>query len=141
MQKFSTSAIAAGLAGIMAVTAPMPAYAQSVSIQFGAQQDRYISTYCDRHPRDPDCWDWRDNRQHWGRSHYQNFYRSHQTDMGGAMIAGIFGLAAGAIISGAANSGRISSNHVDACYDRYRSYDARSDTFLGYDGLRHRCRL
>ena len=32
-------------------------------------------------------------------------------------------------------------SHVDACYARYRSYDARSDTFIGYDGRAHRCRL
>jgi hypothetical protein len=30
--------------------------------------------------------------------------------------------------------------HIDWCLNRYRSYDPRSDTFLGYDGLRHRCR-
>jgi hypothetical protein len=32
------------------------------------------------------------------------------------------------------------SRHVRWCYDRYRSYDARSNSFLGYDGDRHRCR-
>lgn len=36
---------------------------------------------------------------------------------------------------GAANS------HVAACSARYRSYDPRSDTFLGYDGYRHACTL
>lgn len=30
--------------------------------------------------------------------------------------------------------------HVRWCYNRYRSYDSRTDTFLGYDGYRHRCR-
>lgn len=29
--------------------------------------------------------------------------------------------------------------HVDYCLSRYRSYDPRSDTYLGYDGYRHRC--
>lgn len=32
-------------------------------------------------------------------------------------------------------------NHVDACFARYRSYDARSDTYVGYDGNAHRCNL
>lgn len=32
------------------------------------------------------------------------------------------------------------SRHVRWCYSRYRSYDARSNTFMGYDGYRHRCR-
>ena len=31
------------------------------------------------------------------------------------------------------------SDHVDWCLDHYRSYDPRSDTYLGYDGYRHRC--
>ena len=31
------------------------------------------------------------------------------------------------------------SGHVQWCYDRYRSYDAASDSYMGYDGLRHRC--
>jgi hypothetical protein len=31
------------------------------------------------------------------------------------------------------------STHVAWCMERYRSYDPASDSFLGYDGLRHRC--
>ena len=31
------------------------------------------------------------------------------------------------------------SAHVEWCYDRYRSSDARTDTFMGYDGRRHYC--
>ncbi|MGF7161964.1 hypothetical protein FHS85_003607 [Rhodoligotrophos appendicifer] len=30
-------------------------------------------------------------------------------------------------------------NHVQYCMNRYRSYDPRTDTYLGYDGYRHRC--
>ena len=30
--------------------------------------------------------------------------------------------------------------HVQWCLSRYRSYDPRTDTYLGYDGYRHRCR-
>jgi hypothetical protein len=33
-----------------------------------------------------------------------------------------------------------SSAHVEWCFDRYRSYNARSDTFTGYDGVVRRCR-
>jgi hypothetical protein len=32
------------------------------------------------------------------------------------------------------------SAHADWCLNRFRSYDPRSDTYLGYDGFRHRCR-
>jgi hypothetical protein len=32
-------------------------------------------------------------------------------------------------------------DHVARCEAHYRSYDASSDTYLGYDGDYHRCRL
>ncbi|MBO0904378.1 BA14K family protein [Jiella sonneratiae] len=32
-------------------------------------------------------------------------------------------------------------DHVQVCLEHYRSYEPRSDTFLGYDGYRHRCNL
>ena len=31
--------------------------------------------------------------------------------------------------------------HVRRCFDRYSSYDPDSDTYVGYDGYRHYCRL
>ncbi|MCB8839636.1 BA14K family protein [Aurantimonas sp. VKM B-3413] len=34
----------------------------------------------------------------------------------------------------------VSAEHVAACARHYKSYDARTDTFLGYDGRRHYCR-
>ena len=32
-------------------------------------------------------------------------------------------------------------HHVDRCYERYRTYDDRTDTYIGYDGFEHRCTL
>ncbi len=32
-------------------------------------------------------------------------------------------------------------DHVEACLARYRSYDPRTDTFVGNDGYRRRCQL
>lgn len=29
--------------------------------------------------------------------------------------------------------------HVQYCFNRYRSYDPRTNTFMGYDGYRHEC--
>lgn len=85
-----------------------------------------------------------------------------------ALAAGAIGLGVGTIIGGALaapryyNDGYIVNegpvyqprryyrpapvyrggySHVDACYARYRSYDPRSDTYIGYDGRAHRCRL
>jgi hypothetical protein len=31
------------------------------------------------------------------------------------------------------------NGHVEYCLNRYRSYDPGTNTFLGYDGLRHEC--
>ena len=31
------------------------------------------------------------------------------------------------------------ADHVEWCLNRYRSYDPRSNTYMGYDGRRHRC--
>ena len=31
------------------------------------------------------------------------------------------------------------NSHVQWCLNNYRSYDPNSDTFMGYDGYRHRC--
>jgi hypothetical protein len=39
-----------------------------------------------------------------------------------------------------APSYRYSNNHVRWCLNRYRSYNPRTDMFLGYDGRYHRCR-
>jgi hypothetical protein len=33
----------------------------------------------------------------------------------------------------------VGGSHVRWCMNRYRSYDPRSNTFMGYDGDRHRC--
>jgi hypothetical protein len=31
------------------------------------------------------------------------------------------------------------AEHYEYCFDRYRSYDMETNSFLGYDGLRHPC--
>lgn len=84
--------------------------------------------------------------------HHGHHYRHHGD--GGAVAAGIFGLAAGAIIAGAMaqeNSPRARSgsrligrvgdrNHVAFCARKYRSYDADSNTFIARDGTLRQCR-
>jgi hypothetical protein len=76
--------------------------------------------------------------RHRGRRHWRHrYYRHHHHDNeAGAVAAGaIFGLAAGAILGSAAAN----SNAVAYCSQRFRSYDPRSGTYLGYDGYRHPC--
>jgi len=70
--------------------------------------------------------------------------------VGAAVGAGVAGLAAGAILGGAIASsqaqaapvvvqGGADPEAVAACARRFRSYDARSGTYLGNDGARHPC--
>ena len=33
----------------------------------------------------------------------------------------------------------VDGGHVEWCLNRYRSYNPRTNTFMGYDGYRHRC--
>jgi hypothetical protein len=75
----------------------------------------------------------------WYHHHYHGGYWG---GPGPAIGAGILGFAAGAAIAGAAANARAADDdHIQACLDAYRSYDPRTDTYLGYDGYRHRCML
>ena len=146
MNTLISSISVAALIGIGAGTAPANA-AMWMGNHSYLQQDQFIGTFCDRHPAADRCNDWRSNHMHWNKSQYQSFYRFHRhdSDFGGNLALGLFGFTAGAIIAGAitSNSGDnyYGSDHVTACENAYRSYSVRSDTFLGYDGMRHRCRL
>lgn len=146
MKKFVATAVA------LAATAAtmMPSQAQVVTLNYG-ERVRVVETYCDRNPRDPDCFGYRDGR--WSRNQYNRFYDNRRSDLD-TVAAGLFGLTLGAIVGGAiANSNnnrnqdvlvgpaRGSNVNVAACQARYRSYDVRTNTFLGYDGVRHPCNL
>lgn len=97
--------------------------------------------------------------RHHGRHHYHD--RSNGADLA---AAGILGLAAGALVVGLASqpepvyrrpvrvyrdtayvddyAGGLepwSAEWYDYCSDRYRSFNPRSGTFVGYDGAEHFC--
>lgn len=73
-------------------------------------------------------------------------------DSAGIALAGVVGLAAGAI-AGAAIAGSNNTVVVDTPYEpysaewyrqcslKYRSFRASDGTYLGYDGVRHTCRI
>lgn len=136
------------LTATIAVASIVPAQAQNVTLSFG-QRQQVIQTYCDRYPNDYDCRGYYGGN--WRQRDYDRFYNNRRHDLD-PIATGIFGLAFGAILGGALSNGNANSrgdrvvgraydSHVDACYARYRSYDERTDTFLGYDGIRHRCNL
>jgi hypothetical protein len=141
MKKLASAILASGLAGIMMI--PAPASAASVKVNMG-QQQRYVSERCIEHPNWRGCDDWRRNHNRWSSNDYRNWYRWNQPNLGN-VAAGIFGFAVGAAIVGSMNRNvdRYSGfdSHVAACEARYRSYNAETDMFLGYDGRYHRCNL
>jgi hypothetical protein len=77
---------------------------------------------------------------------WRRHHRHHHGYYGGAALGGF---AAGAILGGALAAQRpyyyapgpvYGRGDADAyCFSRFKSYDPRSGTYLGYDGLRHPC--
>jgi hypothetical protein len=151
MNKLVSLASAIALTGMTALSSITPTYAQSVTFSVG-ERYRVIETYCDRNPWDRDCNDF--YRGGWNDRDYYRFYNSRRSSID-SIATGIlgftFGAALGSIIANGNNNrrggdvvvGRAGGydSHVQACYSRYRSYDERTDTFMGYDGIRKRCRL
>lgn len=140
MKKIISTVSAAALLGLTSLSGVVPAAAAGPMHPRYQQQDRYIGNFCARNPNAGQCSDWRTNHRRWGNDQYQSFYRYHRNDRGfdNGLAAGLFGFAIGATVTGALGN---TSDHVRACQNRYRSYSARTDTFLGYDGSRHLCRL
>ena len=154
MKKIINGVLATALAGSFAISSALPAQAQSFSFSIGTtnQRDRVIERYCDSHRWDRDCRSYRSGG--WRDRDYNRFYSSRRGNLD-SIASGLFGFTFGAILGSAiansANSGsgnnvvirndRAWDAHVDRCETRFRSYDVASDTYLGYDGIRHPCRL
>lgn len=85
-------------------------------------------------------------RPYYGRPYYRGYYRPYygyyDYDPGAAIAAGIVGLAAGAITSSAMAPPprRRSASWIAYCSRKYKSFNPRTGTYLGYDGRRHICR-
>lgn len=75
---------------------------------------------------------------------HRGYHHNHHHGRGGAVLGGF---AAGAILGGVLASqprygygpGYVNSDAVRYCMSRFKSYDPRSGTYLGYDGYRHAC--
>ena len=105
-----------------------------------------MSQQCIAHPNWKGCDDWKSNRKHWGKNDYRQWYLWNRPNVGN-VAAGLFGFAVGAAIFNGLHQSQSSrydssyDDHVDACEDAYRSYNAETDMYLGYDGRHHRCTL
>ncbi|MDC9822438.1 BA14K family protein [Devosia sp. ZB163] len=132
MRKLALAAVAAAVLGLMATS--MPAQAQG-RLGYGYS------------PGMGNRWDggWNNRRynNYWNGNRYMNRwgYRPYGWGIG----AGAVGLGVGAAIANDRyynnNMVVIDDNHVAACEAKYRSYNAQTDMFLGYDGQYHRCNL
>jgi hypothetical protein len=140
MRKLVAGVISAALIGVTALSSAAPAQAQ----YRGHDRDFYVTQWCDAHRGAPDCRDW-GRGHHWSSDQYHNFYGSHRSAFPAA-VGGLFGFALGAAAASAANNNRTvvvtnDSSHIRACERAYRSYDVRTDSYMGFDGDRHRCTL
>ena len=89
-----------------------------------------------------------DNRHYSGKRHYsrhRNYSRHrhyHRGNDGFPLALGIIGLAVGAAVANSYSTPRYyGGSNTDYCARKYRSWDPRSRTYLGYDGRRHACRI
>lgn len=70
--------------------------------------------------------------------------RKDKDDLKAGIAAGVIGLAIGAIIAGAAKDAEQKRNArqdwIARCSARFRTFDARTGTYVGNDGRLYRCR-
>ena len=154
MRKMLMALAATAALGTAALTAPASASeAQSTAVnrlvaavQSGDVKSDYVQyrrRYVDRRYGDRRYYGGR--RYYGDRRYYGGRYGYYRRDRGNALAAGALGLATGAIIGGAlaqsqAQAAPVYGSNTHAyCAQRFKSYDPRSGTYLGYDGLRHPC--
>jgi hypothetical protein len=81
-------------------------------------------------------------RHHHGHGHNHHGHHGH----GDAIAAGVFGLAAGALIAGALAQPRpqpraaYAPDWVAYCSAKFKTYDPATNLYVGYDGYYHECR-
>jgi hypothetical protein len=71
-----------------------------------------------------------------GRRHRDNHHRHFHN---GLWFALPFWVGAAALSADRYDDDDYGNAQVEYCLSRYRSYDVETNTFLGYDGLRHEC--
>ena len=118
-----------------------------------AERNRYIEKYYQRNGHDRDYRRWERNRGRWSDRDYRRWYQSrrhdHDDDNNKAIIAGLFGLAAGAMLGGALSQQQQQPapsygtpaypRDSNYCASRFRSYNPQTGTYRGYDGRDHPC--
>lgn len=130
--RFFRTISAAILAGATAIASLQPAAAAPMMMNRGiGQSPAGVETVQYRGWHRGPGW------HHHGGWHHRHGWRHGYYGNGAASLGG---LAAGAIIGGAIANSQARASDADAyCSQRYKSYDPRSGTYLGYDGGQHPC--
>lgn len=146
MSKFAFSGVAAGLiGGAMLLSGVAPASAATLpSPGFAAPGETAVVEQVARRDRDRSRYDRNRHglRFSYVRPGYSHFYGGYYYSMpwwiGPSISLGLSVPSYGYGYGQGYGQG-YGGGHVEWCLNRYRSYDPASDTFMGYDGYRHRC--
>jgi hypothetical protein len=137
---------ALGLSAIPASAVALPAVHQNVSdngsVQLVAKRDRVVRDLGDRNVRrydrrydGPRCLRRYGNCTHYYRGYY---YSSPWWTL--PLIGGTLFLGSRYYDGGYYSGGGYGSRHVRWCYNHYRSYNARTNTWISYSGNVRQCR-
>jgi hypothetical protein len=138
MRKFITAGLAAATLATIGLTTAVPASAQMSAAAPAITAAGHAAGQFEQ------------VRWHGRRGHHRGhsrYYGHRHYGHGAAVGAGIVGLAAGAILGSAIAAGERpptvirDGSWIRACSAKYRSFDPRTGTYLGYDGYRHYCQL
>lgn len=154
MKKLISGLCAGGLAATFALTSipanaaptfvPLTTSAQSDVVQIQDNRNWRKKKYQRNGSRHGDNWNGNNFRTS-GNSAYYNGHKGYRYQRRGYREHNGFWFPAGAFIAGALISGAIINNnvggssHVQWCYDHYRSYRARDNTFQPNYGQRRQC--
>jgi hypothetical protein len=117
--------LAAMSAGASAATLPMHSQPQLQNAVELAQYRRHVERRWDRHRHGPRY----SHRRH-GFHHYHRGYW-YRTPW--------WSLSVPLVVPPVVAAPSYGGSHVAYCENKYRSYDRRTDLYLGYDGEYHRC--
>ncbi|MEZ5923282.1 MAG: BA14K family protein [Hyphomicrobiaceae bacterium] len=128
MRSISTALCAATLCAVTSASAsatPIPSMGQLHRAVTAPPVEQVKHKKYNRH--------YRANRRN-GYANYRR-HRHHGSNLGNLF----FGTVAGLIIANAIRENRARDSDMEACAQRYRSFDWRTGTYLSYDGNRYVC--
>jgi BA14K-like protein len=134
IQKLCSIGFAAMLAGSTIAVGATPAAAAPYRHHHGSGHHHTSYNHHDRHHHHYAYHGHRHYYWHHGHRYY-GYGWAYDDNTGAAIAAGVFGAALGAMAAGAASD----EGGVAYCEQHFRSYNPRTELYLGYDGRYHHC--